>query len=138
MRISYPIRARNKYGAPDDVTTDHGWVHSNLQIFGTRLPEVAQAFKTDNPFNALNYEEDDVTRSIEKWYARPCKLDNSYLISWESYMHPPVDFCNHLADNYGLHVMMEHTLSSKPLMPRQYFNWHKPIPTYHLPKTLGE
>lgn len=134
MRQPYPVRPRNKYGAPDDVTTDHGWIHSNLQIFGSRLPEVAQAFKTDNPFNALNFKEDDVTQSIAKWDARPCKLDDSYLVSWESYLHPPTAFCEHLAQSFNLHVMMEHTLPNKPYMPRQYFNWNKPIPQHHLPK----
>ena len=137
MRQSHPVRPLNKYGAPEDLTTDHGWVHSNIQVYGDKIPVLVQAFNTDNPFDALGFTEDDVTRSIAKWSARPCKIDNSYLISWESYLQPPRNFCAYLADKYGLHLMMEYTQPVKPRMPREYFNWHKPIPTYHLP-TLPE
>jgi hypothetical protein len=129
-RLITPLRPLNKYGAPEDIATDHGWVHSNLQIFGARVPEIVQAFKTDDPFTALGYREEDTTRSIAKWYARPCKLDDSYLISWESYLHPPREFCNHLATNFNLNIRMEYTQNIKPLMLKEYFNWHKPIPTY--------
>jgi len=138
MRQPYPIRPRNKYGAPEDVAEDHGWTHNNLQIYGTRLSEIHDAFLTDDPFTALGYQEEDITRSIATWYARPCETDDSYLISWESHMEPPRAFCRYLADTYGVHVMMEYSQRIKPRMPREYFNWHKPIPTYHLPKTLGE
>ena len=138
MRNPHPIRPRNKYGAPEDITTEHGWVHSNLLLYGTRLPEISLAFQTDDPFSTLNYKEDSVTQSIAKWYARPCKLDNSYLVSWESYLQPPREFCMHLASTYDLHIMMEYTQAVKPHMPREYFNWHKQVPTYHLPTTLGE
>jgi hypothetical protein len=129
-RVSYPIRPLNKYGAPEDVATDHGWVHSNLQIFGTRIPEIVQAFKTDDPFTALGYEEEAITRSIAKWYARPCKIEDSFLISWESHSKPPSEFCNFLATKYNLNIRMEYTQSFKPLMLKEHFNWHKPIPTY--------
>lgn len=138
MRQPHPVRPRNKYGAPEDIATDHGWVHSNIQLYGGKIADVMAAFKTDDPFTALGFKEDAVTISIAKWHARPCQVDDSYLISWESYLSAPFSFCEHLANTFDLHVMMEHTLPTKPRMPRHYFNWHKPIPTYHLPKTLGE
>jgi hypothetical protein len=131
-RVSTPLRPLNKYGVPDDVATDHGWVHSNIQIFGDQIPDIAKAFKTDNPFDALGYTEEDTTRSIAKWYARPSKLDNSYLVSWESYLQPPREFCKYLAETYSLNLKMEYTQAVKPEMLKEYFNWHKPIPTYHL------
>lgn len=134
MRQPYPVRPRNKYGAPEDVTTDHGWVHSNIQLYGGRIAEVAAAFKGTDPFASLGYKEDAVTISIAKWHARQCQVDDSYLISWESYKQPPSAFCEHLSTQYNLHVMMEHTLPNKPYMPRQYFNWNKPIPQHYQPK----
>lgn len=131
-RITSPIRPLNKYGMPDDIAQDHGWVHSNIQMYGSRLPEIVSAFATDDPFNALGYDEDDVTISIAKWYTRPCKTDNSYLVSWESYKQPPRQFCTYLASTYDLNIKMEYTLDTKPLMPKEYFNWHKPIPQHHI------
>lgn len=130
MRQPRPVRPRNKYGAPEDVTTDHGWVHSNIQLYGTRTADVATAFKTDDPFKALGFTEDAVTTSIAKWHARPCQVDDSYLISWESYQHPPYKFCDYLANDMNLHVMCEYTQPVSPKMLKYYVNWHKQIPVY--------
>ena len=129
-RIIKPLRQLNKYGVPEDIAEDHGWVHSNLQLYGSRIPDVASAFKTDNPFNALGFQEDDTTTSIAKWHARPCQVDDSYLISWESYLQPPYQFCDYLGNTLGLNVMCEYTDPIKPKMHKYYVNWHKPIFNY--------
>jgi hypothetical protein len=129
-RTPYPIRPRNKYGGAEDLTTDHGWTHCNLQIYGEHIPQVAQAFDSEDPFAALGYTEDATTRSIEKWYARPCELDDSYLISFECLGFPPIDFVNYMSQTYGLHIMCEYADPVKPKMHKHYANWHKPIPVY--------
>lgn len=130
MRQPHPVRPRNKYGAPEDVTTDHGWVHSNIQLYGGKIADVMAAFKTDDPFTALGFKEDAVTISIAKWHARPCQVDDSYLISWESYLAPPIKFCEFLGTELGLSVRCEYTQSANPKMLKHYTNWHKPIPVY--------
>lgn len=130
QRIPHPVRPRNIYGAPDDLTTDHGWVHSNIQLYGSRIPDVAKAFSTDNPFQSLGYKEDSTTTSIAKWHARQCQVDDSYLISWESYQHPPYKFCDFLGTDLGLNVRCEYTDPVKPKMHKYYVNWHKVIPNY--------
>lgn len=130
MRQPNPVRPRNHYGAPEDITTDHGWVHSNIQVYGAKVPEVSMAFQTDDPFRALGFTEDSVTTSIAKWHARPCQVDDSYLISWESYQHPPYKFCDYLGNGMNLNVMCEYTDPVKPKMHKYYVNWHKPIINY--------
>lgn len=130
MRVPYPIRPRNKYGGPEDVTTDHGWTHCNLQIYGEHIPLIADAFDQQDPFTALGYPEDSTTRSIEKWHARPCQTDDSYLISFEVLGFPPIDFINYLSHSYGLSIMCEYADPVKPKMHKYYVNWIKPIINY--------
>jgi hypothetical protein len=130
MRVPYPIRPRNKYGGAEDLTTDHGWTHCNLQIYGDKVHEISMAFQSDDPFKALGYTEDATTRSIEKWYARPCKNDDSYLISFEVLGFPPIDFLNYLYESYGLSIKCEYTDPVKPKMHKHYVNWTKPIFNY--------
>ena len=78
-RVPFPIRERNWLGGPVDIKNPN-WAHQNLRIYGDAISKVASAFATDDPFTALGYAEDQFTRSIEKWFARPCQVDNSYLI----------------------------------------------------------
>jgi len=132
MRSPHPVRPRNKYGGAEDLTTDHGWVHSNIKMYGEKVHEVSMAFQTDDPFKALGYKEDAVTTSIAKWHARPCQVDDSYLISWESYTQPPYAFCDYLGTELKLNVRCEYTDPVKPKMHTYYVNWHKAIPTYHI------
>ena len=86
-RTPFPIRERNWLGGPVDVMNPK-WVHQNLQLCGQAIPTIAAAFATNDPFAALGYEEDKFTHSIEKWFARPCQIDDSYLISYETFLEP--------------------------------------------------
>ena len=72
-RESFPKRQYNSRGGPVDIAT-HKWVHQNLRLYGTAMAVIAEAFATDDPFTALGYTEDQQTRSIAKWYARPCGM----------------------------------------------------------------
>jgi hypothetical protein len=75
-RTPFPIRERNRLGGPVDIKNPK-WVHQNLQIYGEAIPTIAAAFATDDPFTVLGYPEDPFTRSIEKWSARPCQIDDA-------------------------------------------------------------
>jgi len=107
-RVPFPVRERNWLGGPVDIK-DPKWVHQNLQIYGAVIPTLAAAFATDDPFAVLGYIEDDVTRSVEKWSARPCKVDDSYLISFESHGAPAIAFTDFLGTKYGLEMICEYT-----------------------------
>ena len=90
----------------------------------------AAAFATDDPFTALGYPEDQFTRSIEKWAARPCQVDDSYLISYETFLEPATDFCDFLASQYGLQVRCEYILPFKIRAKYHYANWKKRVVQY--------
>jgi hypothetical protein len=128
-RVSFPIRERNWLGGAVDIK-DPKWVHQNLQIYGEAIPTIAAAFGTDDPFTELGYSEDPFTRSIEKWAARPCQVDNSYLISYETFMEPATAFCDFLASAYGLQVRCEYILPFKIRARYHYANWKKAVVTY--------
>ncbi|MGA1254188.1 MAG: hypothetical protein ACO3WN_10225 [Burkholderiaceae bacterium] len=125
-RTPFPIRERNRLGGPVDIKNPK-WVHQNLQIYGEAIPTIAAAFATDDPFTALGYPEDPFTRSIEKWAARPCQVDDSYLISYETYLEPAKAFCDFLADQYGLQVRCDYTMPGRVRAQRHYANWKKDI-----------
>ena len=128
-RTPFPIRERNWLGGPVDVKNPK-WVHQNLQIYGEEIPTIAAAFGTDDPFAALGYQEDPFTRSIEKWAARPCQVDDSYLISYETFLEPATDFCDFLANQYGLQVRCEYILPFKIRAKYHYANWKKRVVKY--------
>lgn len=128
-RVPFPIRERNWLGGPVDIK-DPKWVHQNLQVYGDAIPKVAAAFATDDPFTALGYAEDQFTRSIEKWSARPCQVDESYLISYETFMEPATAFCDFLASVYGLQVRCEYILPFKIRARYHYANWKKAVKQY--------
>ena len=137
-RTPFPIRERNRPGGPVDIKNPK-WVHQNLQIYGDASPTIAAAFGTDDPFNALGYPEDPFTRSIEKWAARPCQVDDSYLISYETYLEPATAFCDFLAGKYGLQVRCEYILPFKIRAKYRYANWRKVVVTYDdLGDTIGQ
>ena len=128
-RTPFPIRERNWLGGPVDVKNPK-WVHQNLQIYGQAILTIAAAFGTDDPFTALGYPEDPLTRSIEKWAARPCQVDDSYLISYETFLEPATDFCDFLASQYGLQVRCEYILPFKIRAKYHYANWKKRVVQY--------
>ena len=128
-RVPFPIRERNWLGGPIDIK-DPKWAHQNLRIYGDAISKVASAFSTDDPFTALGYAEDQFTRSIEKWFARPCQVDNSYLISYETFMEPATAFCDFLARVYGLQVRCEYILPFKTWARYHYANWEKAVKQY--------
>jgi len=128
-RVPFPIRERNWLGGPVDIK-DPKWVHQNLQIYGEAIPTIAAAFGTDDPFTELGYPEDPFTRSIEKWAARPCQVDDSYLISYETFMEPATAFCDFLASAYGLQVRCEYILPFKIRARYHYVNWKKAVKQY--------
>jgi hypothetical protein len=128
-RTPFPIRERNWLGGPVDVKNPK-WVHQNLQIFGEAIPTITAAFGTADPFTALGYPEDPFTRSIEKWAARPCQVDDSYLISYETFLEPATDFCDFLANQYGLQVRCEYILPFKIRAKYHYANWKKRVVQY--------
>lgn len=128
-RVPFPIRERNWLGGPVDIK-DPKWVHQNLQIYGEAIPTIAAAFGTDDPFTELGYPEDPFTRSIEKWAARPCQVDDSYLISYETFMKPATAFCDFLASVYGLQVRCEYILPFKIRARYHYANWKKSVKQY--------
>jgi len=128
-RILFPIRERNWLGGPVDIK-DPKWVHQNLQIYGDVISRIAAAFTKDDPFAALGYAEDQFTKSIEKWSARPCQVDDSYLISYETFMKPATTFCDFLASSYGLQVRCEYILPLKIRARYHYANWKKAVKQY--------
>jgi hypothetical protein len=128
-RVPFPIRERNWLGGPVDIK-DPKWVHQNLQIYGEAIPTIAVAFSTDDPFTALGYAEDEFTKSIEKWSARPCQVDESYLISYETFMEPATAFCDFLASAYGLQFRCEYILPFKVRARYYYANWKKAVKQY--------
>jgi hypothetical protein len=128
-RVPFPVRERNRLGGPVDVKNPQ-WVHQNLQIYGDAIAKVAEAFSTDDPFAVLGFVEDEYTRSIEKWSARPCQVDDSYLISYETYQQPALAFCEFLATVYGLQVCCECSLPFKPKSQMHYMNWKRDIAVY--------
>ena len=128
-RAPFPIRERNWLGGPVDVKNPQ-WVHQNLQIYGEAIPKVAAAFATDDPFAALGFVEDEYTRSIEKWSARLCQVNDSYLISYETFMEPATTFCDFLASSYGLQVRCEYILPFKDPGAYQYANWKNAVVMY--------
>jgi hypothetical protein len=128
-RTPFPIRERNWLGGSVDVKNPK-WVHQNLQIYGYAIPTIATAFGTGDPFTALGYPEDPFTRSIEKWAARPCQVDDSYLISYETFLEPATDFCDFLASQYGLQVRCEYILPFKIRAKYHYANWKKRVVQY--------
>ena len=128
-RTPFPIRERNWLGGPVDVKNPK-WVHQNLQMYGEEISRVAAAFITDDPFTALGYAEDQFTRSIEKWSARLCQVDDSYLVSYETFMEPATAFCDFLASAYGLEVRCEYILPFKPRARYHYANWKKAVKRY--------
>jgi hypothetical protein len=125
-RTPFPIRERNWLGGPVDIKNPK-WLHQNLQVYGEAIPLIAAAFATDDPFAALGYSEDPFTRSIEKWSARPCKVDESYLISFESHEAPAIAFVDFLAAKFGLEVMCEYTGTSEHKSGVHYANWKRRI-----------
>jgi hypothetical protein len=128
-RVPFLIRERNWLGGPVDIK-DPKWVHQNLQIYGDAISRVAEAFATNDPFMALGYAEDQFTKSIEKWSARPCQVDESYLISYETFMAPATDFCDFLASVYELQVRCEYILPFKIRARYHYANWNKRVVHY--------
>ena len=128
-RVPFPIRERNWLGGPVDIK-DPKWVHQNLQIYGEKVPKIAAAFGTDDPFTKLGYPEDPFTRSVEKWAARPCQVDDSYLISYETFMEPATAFCDFLASVYGSQVRCEYILPFKIRARYHYANWKKAVKQY--------
>lgn len=128
-RVPFPIRERNWLGGPVDIK-DPKWVHQNLQIYGDAISRVAAAFATDDPFTVLGYTEDQFTISIEKWFARPFQVDDSYLISYETFMEPATAFCDFLASVYGLQVRCEYILRFKIRARYHYANWKKAVKHY--------
>ena len=128
-RVPFPIRERNWLGGPVDIK-DPKWVHQNLQIYGDAISRVAAAFATDDPFTVLGYTEDQFTISIEKWFARPFQVDDSYLISYETFMEPATAFCDFLASVYGLQVRCEYILPFKIRARYHYANWKKAVKQY--------
>lgn len=128
-RIPYPIRERNWLGGPIDIKNPK-WVHQNLQIYGAEIPALRSAFVTEDPFAALGYEEDEQTRSIEKWSARPCQVDDSYLISYETYRAPALAFVDFLAAKLGLEIKCEYFAPVGLKSGTHYANWRKPRPRY--------
>lgn len=128
-RVPFPIRERNWLGGPVDIKNPN-WAHQNLRIYGDAISKVASAFATDDPFTALGYAEDQFTRSIERWSARPCQVDHSYLISYETFIEPAKAFCDFLASVYELQVRCEYILPFK-IRPRyHYVNWKKVVKQY--------
>ena len=128
-RVPFPIRERNWLGGPIDIK-DPKWAHQNLQIYGEAIPTIAAAFGTDDPFTKLGYPEDPFTRSIEKWAARPCQVDDSHLISYETFMEPAAAFCDFLASVYGLQSRCEYILPFKIRARYHYANWKKSVKQY--------
>ena len=128
-RTPFPIRERNWLGGPVDIKT-HEWVHQNLQLYGDAIQKVAAAFATEDPFAVLGYVEDQFTRSIEKWAARPCQVDDSYLVSYETFMEPATAFCDFLASAHGLEVCCEFILPFKGRARYHYANWKKKVVLY--------
>jgi hypothetical protein len=128
-RTPFPIRERNRLGGPVDVKSPK-WVHQNLQIYGQAIPTIETAFGTDDPFTALGYPEDSFTRSIEKWSARPCQVDDSYLISYETYLEPATAFCDFLASQYALQVCCESIRPFKTRAKYHHANWKKRVVQY--------
>jgi len=123
-RTPFPIRERNWLGGPADVKNPK-WVHQNLQLYGQTIATIAAAFATNDPFAALGYQEDEFTHSIEKWFARPCQIDDSYLISYETFLVPATTFCDFLATHYLLQVRCEYMLPFKIQARYHYANWNK-------------
>ncbi len=130
-RIPYPIRERNWLGGPVDIKNPK-WVHQNLQLVGQAIPQVADAFALEDPFTALGFKEDATTQSIEKWVARPCQVDDSYLISYETFIAPATAFCDFLATNLGLEVRCEYIMPFEIKARYYYANWKRPIRRYDL------
>ena len=128
-RVPFPVRERNWLGGPVDIK-DPKWVRQNLQIYGEAIPTIAAAFATDDPFAALGFVEDEYTRSIEKWSARPCQVDDSYLISYETFIQPATAFCDFLASAHGLQVRCEYILPFKIRARYYYVNWKKAVKQY--------
>ena len=128
-RTPFPIRERNWLGGPVDIK-DPKWVHQNLQLYGQAIALVARAFATDDPFSVLGYPEDAFTKSIEKWFARPCQVDDSYLISYETFKEPATAFCDFLASAYGLEVRCEYILPFNIRARYHYANWKKAVVRY--------
>lgn len=128
-RTPFPIRERNWLGGPVDIKS-HKWVHQNLRIYGAAIPTIAAAFATQDPFKILGYVEDDVTRSIEKWSARPCKVDESYLISFESHAAAAIAFVDFLAAKYALEVCCEYSAPVGLRSGVHYANWKRRIEKY--------
>ena len=95
-----------------------------------RKEGIAEAFATDDPFTALGYTEDEQTRSIAKWYARPCRVDNSYLISYESHGGAALAFAQFLADQFKLEVECDYTAPVGMKSGKFYANWSRPIYQY--------
>ena len=128
-RESFPKRQYNSRGGPVDIA-NHKWVHQNLRLYGTAMAVIAEAFATDDPFTALGYTEDQQTRSIAKWYARPCRVDNSYLISYESHGGAALAFAQFLADQFELEVECDYTAPVGMKSGKFYANWSRPIYQY--------
>jgi hypothetical protein len=128
-RTPFPIRERNWLGGPVDVKNSK-WVHQNLHIYGAGIPTIAAAFATDDPFDMLGYVEDDVTKSIEKWSARPCRVDDSYLISFESFAAAAVAFVDFLALEYELEVCCEYSAPVGLRSGVHYANWRRRVEKY--------
>lgn len=128
-RTPFPLRERNWLGGPVDVKNPK-WVHQNLQIYGDAIPTIAAAFATEDPFTELGYAEDSFTRSIEKWMARSCQVDDSYLISYETHLSPATAFCNFLAGQYELQVRCEYILPFQIRARYHYANWQKRVVRY--------
>jgi hypothetical protein len=128
-RESFPKRQYNSRGGPVDIA-NHKWVHQNLQLYGDATTLVAKAFSTDDPFAALGYAEDIQTRSIAKWYARPCQVDTSYLISFESHGGAALAFAQFLADQLKLEVECDYMAPVGMKSGKFYANWSRPIYQY--------
>jgi len=128
-RVPFPVRERNRLGGPVDVKNPQ-WVHQNLKIYGDAIAKVAEAFSTDDPFAALGFVEDEYTRSIEKWSARPYQVDESYLISYETYQQPALAFCDFLANALGLQVRCTYTMPGRVRAQRHYANWKREIAAF--------
>ena len=128
-RESFPKRQYNSRGGPVDIA-NHKWVHQNLRLYGTAMAVIAEAFATDDPFTALGYTEDEQTRSIAKWYARPCQVDDSYLISYESHGGAALAFAQFLADQFKLEVECDYTAPVGMKSGKFYANWSRPIYQY--------
>ena len=128
-RDSFPKRQYNSRGGPIDIA-NHKWVHQNLRLYGTAIKAIAEAFQSDDPFKALGYVEDEQTRSIAKWYARPCQVDASYLISFESHGGPALAFAQFLADKLMLEVECDYTAPVGMKSGKFYANWSRLVYEY--------